>query len=172
MMQGPSGDPTAARSFSGETAIAIRPEFAFDIAWDVYQSLKAEQAGISSLDVQQSSDHCWRPRNGAGADEYMADFALAVRAAFKDPHDSSRRILAELFYIGLADYAKARHLIGISEWMWGEWADEIRKRAGSEIMRRGLFPPKHYFGQRTRPRKAPSHGAKHPASESAAQTLR
>lgn len=159
-------------STTGENAIAIKPEFAFDIAWDIFQSLKAEQAGISNLDVQQSSDHCWRPRNGAGADEYMADFALAVRAAFKDPHDASRLILAELFYIGLADYHKARHLIGISEWMWGEWADEIRKKAGKELMSRGLFPPRKYFGERTRPRRAPSHGKEHSASQPAAQTLR
>lgn len=147
----------AGSAIQGEKLIAIKAEFAFDICWDIFQSLKAEQAGISNLDVQQTSDHCWRPRNGASGDEFMADFALAIRAPFKDSSDASRLILVDVFYISLTPYERARNWIGITSYMWSIWADEIREKAGKEIMRRGLFPPKRYFGERTRPRRAPSH---------------
>jgi hypothetical protein len=120
----------------------------------VYQSLKADQEGISLLDTGKSSDHVWRPRNGAGADEFIADFALAIRAPFKSSSDASRLILVNIFYLALTPYHIARQWVGITEYMWSIWAEEIRKKAGSELMRRGLFPPRRYFGERTRPRRA------------------
>ena len=88
------------------------PEFCFDISWEIYQTLKAEQEAVGLLDAGMASDHCWRPRNGAGNSEYIADFALAIRAPFKDSYEASRRILIELFYISLVPYEQARHRMG------------------------------------------------------------
>jgi hypothetical protein len=139
--------------------VSIKPEFAFDIAFEIYQTLKAEQEAVGLLDAGTASDHCWRPRSGAGNSEYIADFALAIRAPFKESYEASRRILIELFYISLVPYEQARHRMGISAYIWSVWTEEIRKEAGKSLMQRGLFPPKSYFGERTRQRR-PQSGTK------------
>jgi hypothetical protein len=135
--------------------LPIKPEFAFDVSFEIYQTLKAEQEGIGLLDPGAASDHCWRPRSGAGNSEFIADFALAIRAPFKDSYEASRRILIELFYVALVPYKQARNRIGISEYIWSVWTEEIRKEAGKSLMSRGIFPPKAYFGERTRQRRKP-----------------
>ena len=35
--------------------------------------------------------------------------------------------------------------IVISEHTWVNWTDEIRRRCGAELIRRGMFPPRKYF---------------------------
>jgi hypothetical protein len=135
--------------------VSIKPEFCFDISWEIYQTLKAEQQGIGILDATNASDRIWRPHSGAGNSEYIADFALAIRAPFKESYEASRRILIELFYISLVPYEQARHRMGISAYIWSVWTEEVRKEAGKEIMKRGLWPPRHYFGERSRPRRKP-----------------
>jgi hypothetical protein len=54
-------------------------------------------------------------------------------------------VLFRLYYLGLAPYEKARYFLGLSENTWVQWTEQIRKRCGSELLRRGMFPPRKYF---------------------------
>jgi len=58
-------------------------------------------------------------------------------------------MLFRLYYLGCAPYERGRHFLGVSERTWVQWTEDIRRRAGKELMRRGLFPPSDYFGKRT-----------------------
>lgn len=73
------------------------------------------------------------------------DFALAGQAAFDAPHLASRVVMFRLYYLGLAPYERARHFLGLSEHGWVNWSEEIRRKCGLEILRRGMFPPRKYF---------------------------
>jgi hypothetical protein len=52
-----------------------------------------------------------------------------------------------MYYLGGAEYQAARHLLGLSERTWSDWAEEIRARVGSELIRAGMYPPARYFRQ-------------------------
>ena len=58
---------------------------------------------------------------------------------------ASRLILFRVYYLGGAEYEAARHLLGLSERTWSDWAEEIRQRVGSELIRAGMYPPARYF---------------------------
>jgi hypothetical protein len=63
---------------------------------------------------------------------------------------ASHMAMFRLFYLGGAEYQAARRHLGISELIWADWADEIRRAVGRELMRAGLFPPHKYFREATR----------------------
>lgn len=63
---------------------------------------------------------------------------------------ASRLVLFRLYYVGGADYDKARGLLGLSETSWAQWTEEIRKRVGRELLGAGMFPPSRYFRERSR----------------------
>jgi hypothetical protein len=58
---------------------------------------------------------------------------------------ASRMTMFRLHYLGGAEYQAARRQMGISEITWADWAEEIRRRVGSELARAGMFPPAKYF---------------------------
>jgi hypothetical protein len=60
---------------------------------------------------------------------------------------ASRLILFRVYYLGGAEYEAARHLLGLSERTWSDWAEEVRARVGSELIRAGMYPPARYFRQ-------------------------
>src|SRR5438309_6124970 len=60
---------------------------------------------------------------------------------------ASRLILFRVYYLGGAEYEAARHLMGLSERTWSDWAEEVRARVGSELIRAGMYPPARYFRQ-------------------------
>jgi hypothetical protein len=62
---------------------------------------------------------------------------------------ASRLILFRMYYLGGAEYEAARHLLGLSERTWSDWAEEIRQRVGAELIRARIFPPARYFRQAT-----------------------
>jgi len=68
----------------------------------------------------------------------------AALGAKKVPR-ASRLILFRLYYLGGAEYEPARLLLGLSERTWSDWAEEIRQRVGSELIRAGMYPPSRYF---------------------------
>jgi hypothetical protein len=57
----------------------------------------------------------------------------------------SRMVMFRVFYLGGAEYNAARRHLGISEFTWADWADEIRACVGRELTRAGMFPPSKYF---------------------------
>jgi len=135
--------------------VSITPQTAFDCAWEVYQSIRADLDGIPILDPSKvPSEHMWRPDSGPRAAEYVADFALACQRALIEARDGRRLfLLCRVYYLGLTPYEEARRLIGIREDVWIDWTEEIRALAGREMMTRGLFPIRAYFGEKTRPRR-------------------
>jgi hypothetical protein len=58
---------------------------------------------------------------------------------------ASRMTMFRVYYLGGAEYQAARRHLGISELTWADWAEEIRRLAGRELTRAGLFPPSKYF---------------------------
>ena len=58
---------------------------------------------------------------------------------------ASRLALFRIYYLGGADFQAARRHLGISEFTWADWAEEIRRRVGKELVRAGMFPPSKYF---------------------------
>jgi hypothetical protein len=86
-----------------------------------------------------------------------------VHAAFgakKVSPRASRLILFRLYYLGGAEYEAARHLLGLSERTWSDWAEEVRARVGSELIRAGMYPPARYFRQASaRPAETPAAAA-------------
>jgi hypothetical protein len=61
-----------------------------------------------------------------------------------------------MYYLGGAEYEAARHLFGLSERTWSDWAEEIRQRVGAELIRAHIYPPARYFRQATTPASPPA----------------
>lgn len=58
---------------------------------------------------------------------------------------ASHMVMFRVYYLGGAEYERARRHLGISEVVWADWAEEIRRAVGRELTRMGLFPPSRYF---------------------------
>jgi hypothetical protein len=59
-----------------------------------------------------------------------------------------------MYYLGGAEYQAARHLLGLSERTWSDWAEEIRARVGEELIRVQMYPPARYFREAATPADA------------------
>ena len=128
--------------------MGIKAEFAFDVCWEVYRGAREvleTKRGVSALDVVEATKFLWRPDIRPHLNEYVADFALAGQAVLDGPEWASRLILFRVHYLALAPYEQARHFLGLSEWSWCRWTEQVRQRCGKECLRRGLFPPRRYF---------------------------
>jgi hypothetical protein len=136
--------------------VTITPSLAFDVAWEVYQAIRGDQNGMAIMDpTKVPSDGAWRPDAGPRASEYIADFSLCCVRALEGPEWASRFILCRLYYLGLAPYENARHFLGLREDIWVNWTEQIRERVGKEVLHRGLFPVRQYFGERSKRRMVP-----------------
>ena len=128
--------------------MSVKAELAFDVCWEVYRGAREvleTKRGVAALDWQQDAKYLWRPDLRPKLKDWVADFALAGQAALREPERSSRMVMFRLYYLGLAEYERARHFLGLSERSWVSWSEEIRKRCGEELLRRGMFPPRKYF---------------------------
>jgi hypothetical protein len=126
--------------------MSVQPELAFDVCWEVYrgarEALEAKRR-ISALNWKDTGKFLWNPDYQPRLNEWVADFALAGKAALDGPAWASRMILFRTHYLGMAPYD--RHFLGLSERSWVQWTEQIRRRGGAEMLRRGMFPPKKYF---------------------------
>ncbi|HYT07152.1 MAG TPA: hypothetical protein VEL77_05835 [Rugosimonospora sp.] len=66
-----------------------------------------------------------------------------------------------MYYLGGAEYQAVRHLLGLSERTWSDWAEEIRARVGAELIRAGMYPPARYFRQASATPAAPAASTNH-----------
>jgi len=124
----------------------MKPEFAFDVCHDVYLAAREVLDGkLGTTDLTSREKYMWRPDLRPHLSEYVADFALAGQRALASPSLSSRLVMFRVFYVGGIEYHAARGRLGICERTWSNWADEIRGRVGTELLRRGMFPPRDYF---------------------------
>ena len=128
--------------------MGVKPELAFDVCWEVYRSAREvmeAKRGLGALNWKEATKYLWRPDMRARMNEFVADFALAGCSALEDPGCASRLVMFRLFYLGLAPYNNARHFLGLSEYSWVNWSEEVRRRVGKELLRRRMFPPRKYF---------------------------
>jgi len=128
--------------------MSVKAEMAFDICWEVYSTGRAvleSKRGMGAMDWKEATQYLWRPDFRPRLCEWVADFALAGQAALDGPEWASRMVMFRLYYLGLAPYEKARHFLGLSEQSWVNWSEEVHRRVGKELLRRGMFPPRKYF---------------------------
>jgi hypothetical protein len=128
--------------------MGVKPELAFDVCWEVYRGAREvleTKHGVGALDWQQDSKYLWRPDLRPKLKDWVVDFALAGQAALAAPECASRMVMFRLYYVGLAEYNRARHFLGLSERAWVDWSEGVRRRCGQELLRRGMFPPRRYF---------------------------
>ena len=118
--------------------------FAFDVCHDVYRAAREViDTKISTLNMVSSGKYVWHPDREPHLVEYVSDFARAGERTLS----ASRLAMFRLYYLGGAEYQVARGHLGISELTWADWADEIRKAVGQELVRTGVFPASRYFRQ-------------------------
>jgi len=129
--------------------MGVKPEWAFDVCWDVYcnarEVMDAKRGSSSAQNWKNSQKFLWRPDIRPRLSEWIADFTLAGQAALDGPERASRMVMFRVYYLGLAPYDRARHFLGLSEHSWVNWSEEIRRRCGKELLHRGMFPPRKYF---------------------------
>jgi len=127
----------------------MKTEFAFDICWEIYKGAREvleTKRGLYAFELSSSNEkYLWRPDLRPRLSEYVADFALAGAAALDAPRWASRLVLFRIYYLAGADYHRARHFLGLSEYSWSQWVDQVRRTVGKELLRRGIFPPRKYF---------------------------
>jgi len=147
-----SAQGALANSSSAKIFGAGKVGLAFDVCLEVYRAAKDLLAQkITILHHETSSQYLWRPDRRPRLAEFIADFAIAGERALmhrvrkRDPGSASRLILFRMFYLGNGDYERVRQTIGISPDTWADWSEEIRRRAGRELLKRAIFPPSRYF---------------------------
>jgi hypothetical protein len=141
--------------------------FAFDVCHDVYCAAReAIDTRIPTLNAESSGKYEWRPDRMPRLAEYVCDFARAGERALGGGLQqeknkgrqaeacptlfrASRMAMFRVYYLGGAEYHAARRHLGISEFTWADWAEEIRRRVGRELTRSGVFPPSKYFRETT-----------------------
>ena len=83
--------------------MSVKPELAFDVCWEVYKGAKEvldAKRGISALKFEEATKFSWRPDNRPRLNEWVADFALAGKAALEGPEWASRMVLFRVYYLG------------------------------------------------------------------------
>ena len=125
--------------------MSVKPELAFDVLGSVSRCTGRAGDEVSALNWKDTGKFLWRPDFRPRLNEGEADFALAGQAALDGPGWASRMVMFRVHYLGFAPYDNARHFLGLSERSWMNWLEEIRRRCGAELLRRGMFPPRKYF---------------------------
>ena len=154
---------------------------AFLVCHEIYQAARElVNSRVPTTQLQSASKFLWRPDLRPRLVEYVADFARAGERALgtetgcrtpkaRGNHAAfgakevraSRLILFRLYYLGGAEYQAVRHLLGLSERTWSDWAEEIRARVGAELIRAGMYPPARYFRQASATPAAPAPSTNH-----------
>jgi hypothetical protein len=121
----------------------------FDVCHGRYRGLRewlADSAGqVRALDLgTPSSGYQWRPERSR-ASEYVADFERIGRRALRRPEWKGRLKLFELYFLHNMEYRRAITLVGVAVGTFDYWLQEVKRAAGAEFSRTGLFPPSRYF---------------------------
>jgi hypothetical protein len=121
--------------------MSVKPELAFDVCWEVYKGAKEvleSKRGISALKLGEAAKFSWRPDIHPRLNEWVADFALAGKAALEGPDWASRMVLFRVYYLGLAPYDKARAFRGLEREKLGQL-----DRGDPPALWHGIAAPRH-----------------------------
>lgn len=139
-----------------EENMGIKPEFAFDVCWEVYRGareiLEAKRGSVAAFDWQQDSKYLWRPDLRPNLKDWVADFTLAGQATLDEPERASRMVLFRWYYLGLAEYNRDRHFLGVSEYTRANWqraaaltiAPHHSAKRRISLRSAGLATPRHH----------------------------
>ncbi|MGB0034011.1 MAG: hypothetical protein WBP79_00885 [Candidatus Acidiferrales bacterium] len=121
----------------------------FDACHARYRGLKewlTDATGqVRALDLETpSSGYQWRP-DRARACEYIADFERVGRRALRRAEWKGRLKLFNIYFLRGVEYRRAISLVGVSEGTFDYWFAEVKRAAGREFSRAGLYPPGQYF---------------------------
>jgi hypothetical protein len=103
----------------------------------------ASQVRALALDTP-SSGYQWRPERSRAV-EYIADFERIGRRALGRPEWKGRLKLFEIYFLHSIEYRRAITIVGVAEGTFDYWVAEVKRAAGREFSRTGLFPPSRYF---------------------------
>ena len=121
----------------------------FDRCYGRYRSLhhwlEDTSGKARAIDLESpSSGYSWRPARGR-AGEYLADFERIGRQSLPRPRWKGRLKLSEISFLHSMEYRNAIRLMGVAEGSFDYWIQEVKRSAGREFSRCGLFPPASYF---------------------------
>jgi len=107
--------------------------------------LKDSTGSVRALDFESpQAGYLWRP-DRARACEYIADFERIGRHALRRPEWKGRLKLFNIYFVRGTEYKRAVRLVGVAESTFDYWYREVKRAAGAEFSRTGLFPPGRYF---------------------------
>ena len=121
----------------------------FDTCYGRYRSLhewlEDTTGKVRAIDLESpSSGYSWRPARGRAC-EYLADFERIGRQSLRRPQWKGRLKLFEIYFLHSMAYRNAIKLVGVAEGTFDYWMQEVKRSAGREYSRCGLFPPSRYF---------------------------
>ena len=121
----------------------------FDTCYGRYRSLhdwlEDTTGKVRAIDLESpSSGYSWRPARGRAC-EYLADFERIGRQSLRRPQWKGRLKLFEIYFLHSMEYRNAIKLVGVAEGTFDYWMQEVKRAAGREFSRCGLFPPWRYF---------------------------
>src|SRR2546428_1541811 len=105
------------------------------------------RAGERALECAPSGETFLGRKSGLMTKPFSGSRSARASTASRSTPRASRLILFRMYYLGGAEYQAVRHLLGLSERTWSDWAEEIRARVGAELIRAGMYPPARYFRQ-------------------------
>jgi hypothetical protein len=121
----------------------------FDTCYGRYRSwhdwLEDTSGKVRAIDLESpSSGYSWRPAWGRAC-EYLADFERIGRQSLRRPQWKGRLKLFEISFLHSMEYRNAIRLMGVAEGTFDYWIQEVKRSAGREFSRCGLFPRASYF---------------------------
>ena len=139
--------PQRERARPGGGAITARE--VFDACHERYRSLsewlEEGRGRVRALSLDTPSvGYQWRPERGRAC-EFVADFERIGRQALRRAEWKGRLKLFEIYFMHSMEYREAIKLVGVAPGTFDYWAQEVKRAAGKEFSRCGLFPPSKYF---------------------------
>ena len=121
----------------------------FDTCYGRYRSshewLEDTTGKVRAIDLESpSSGNSWR-RARERACEYVADVERIGRQSLRRPQWKGGLKRFEIYFLRSMEYRNAIKLVGVAEGTFDYWMQEVKRSAGREYSRCGLFPAARYF---------------------------
>jgi hypothetical protein len=124
---------------------------AFDACLASYRHCRALRDGRpGAVNPFASARRLYRPDRLPRLGEYIADFEACCLRAMQPARKNKLRIrFVRLYYIDGHSYRVVLNLLGLTPGTLDRWNWELRRRIGTELLLRGLYPPARYFKEPT-----------------------
>jgi hypothetical protein len=110
----------------------------------VHEWLEDTRGKVRAIDLESpSSGYSWRPARGRACE--LADVERIGRQSLRRPQWKVGLKLFEIYFLHSMEYRNAFKLVGVAEGTFDYWMQEVKRSAGREYSRCGLFPAARYF---------------------------